>query len=56
MGLFPETIFVRTDFAIDMGQLMPKQTSIVASKMLMVSIRFSDERREAAFGASATIC
>lgn len=33
-GLFPETTFVRTDFAIDTGQLTPKQISINASKPL----------------------
>jgi len=33
-GLFPATTFVRTDLAIEMGQLTPKQTSINVSKML----------------------
>ncbi|MGP8331707.1 MAG: hypothetical protein ACT6FB_05135 [Methanosarcinaceae archaeon] len=34
-GLLPETTFVRTDFAIETGQLMPKQISIPASKKLI---------------------
>jgi len=34
-GLLPVTIFVRRDLAIDIGQLKPKQTNIIASKTLI---------------------
>jgi hypothetical protein len=34
-GLFPTTTFVRRDFMIDTGQLMPKHINIAASKILM---------------------
>ncbi|OPX99622.1 MAG: hypothetical protein A4E62_02570 [Syntrophorhabdus sp. PtaU1.Bin002] len=42
-GLFPETILVRRDFAIDIGQLAPKQISIAASKTLMVLVPYVSE-------------
>ncbi len=35
-GLFPATIFVRRDFVIDIGQLKPKQISIIASYILII--------------------
>lgn len=35
-GLLPSTIFVLSDFAMDIGQLMPKQSSIIISKMLII--------------------
>jgi hypothetical protein len=34
-GLFPDTIFVRRAFAIDNGQHIPKQISIIASNKLI---------------------
>jgi hypothetical protein len=34
-GLFPATSFVRSAFAIDTGQLTPKQINMVASKKLI---------------------
>ena len=37
-GLFPATIFVRRDFVIDIGQLKPKQISIIASYILIIAL------------------
>jgi len=35
-GLLPATTFVRIDLAIEIGQLIPKQTSIITSKILIL--------------------
>jgi len=43
-GLFPETILVRIDFAIDIGQLAPKQISIATSKTLITSVPYLGEQ------------
>jgi hypothetical protein len=37
-GLFPATHFVLIDLAIDIGQLMPKQVSMMISKTLIDSL------------------
>lgn len=39
-GLFPATMRVRSDFIIDIGQLMPKQASIIASNTLILRVIF----------------